>query len=87
MAILFVRLLVTAIGVGAGLALLGRRMGAVAFARLSLIASALTELFIYLTPYYPNHRAPGETPLWIAGTIVVYGSWLFLLTRISPRDP
>ena len=84
MAILFIRLVVTAVGVGAGLALLGRRQGAVAFARLSLLASAATDLFIYLTPFYPSHRAPGETPLWIAGTIIVYGGWLAYLT-FAPR--
>ena len=83
-AILFLRLVVTAVGVGAGLALLGRRPGAVAFARLSLLASAATDLFVYLTPYYPNHRAPGETPYWVAGTVLVYGGWLAYLT-LSPR--
>ena len=83
-AILFLRLVVTAVGVGAGLALLGRRPGAVAFARLSLLASAATDLFVYLTSYYPNHRAPGETPYWVAGTVLVYGGWLAYLT-LSPR--
>jgi hypothetical protein len=84
---LLVRLIVTAVGIGAGLALAGRRAGAVAFARLALVASAATELFIYLTPFYPNHRAPGETPLWVAGTLVVYGGLLALLTVRLKGDP
>jgi hypothetical protein len=86
LAILLVRLLVTAVGVGAGLALLGRRAGAVSFTRLALIAAAATDLFIYLTPFYPNHRAPGETPLWVAGTFVIYGGLLGCLAMFSRRD-
>ena len=81
MLLLFLRLLVTAVGVGAGLALLGRRIGAVTFAKYSLIVSATIDLLVYVTPYYPNRRAPGETPLWILGTVVLYGGWLLYLTR------
>lgn len=83
MLLLLVRLLMTAVGIGAGLALLGRRPGAVGFARLSLLASGATDLLIYLTPYVPNHRAPGETPVWVAATIVVYGGWVAYLTLAS----
>ena len=81
MLLLLARLVVTALGIGAGLALLGRRTGAVAFARLSLLASAATDLLIYLTPFYPNHRAPGETPVWIVATVVVYGGWVAYLVQ------
>ena len=89
MALLILRLIVTAVGVGAGLALAGRRTGAVSFARVSLIASAATDLFIYVTPFYPNRRAPGETPIWIAGTVLLYGGWLLYLrwATSEPRDP
>jgi len=83
MALLVLRLVVTAVGVGAGLALVGRRIGAVSFARVSLIASAATDLMIYITPYYPSRRAPGETPLWIAGTVILYGGWLAYLTTFE----
>ena len=81
MLLLFLRLVVTAVGVGAGLALLGRRIGALTFAKYSLVASATTDLVVYVTPYFPNRRAPGETPLWILGTVVLYGGWLIYLMR------
>src|SRR5262245_13430319 len=52
--VLLLRLLVTALGIAAGLALLARRGGAVALAKTALLASAATDLFVYLTPFYPN---------------------------------
>ena len=57
------RLLATGFGFAAGLALLALRPGAVAMTRISLAASAATDLFVYLTPYFPSNRAPGETPV------------------------
>jgi len=90
MLLLILRLAVTAVGVGAGLALAGRRIGAESFARFSLITSAVMDLIIYSTPFYPNRRAPGETPIWIAGTVLLYGGWLLYLRRGAmnePRDP
>ena len=59
--IMALRILVTGFGVGAGLALLGRRPGAVGMTMVSLAASAATDMIVYLTPYVPSHRAPGET--------------------------
>src|SRR5690349_901358 len=44
------QLLVAAIGVGAGLALLGARRGAATFAKWSLLLSAGMDLVGYLTP-------------------------------------
>jgi hypothetical protein len=86
MLLLILRLVVTAVGVGAGLALAGRRIGAVSFARFSLITSAATDLIIYITPFYPNRRAPGETPIWIAGTVLLYGGWLLYLAWSQRAD-
>ena len=79
--ILLARLLVTSIGVAAGLALLGRRPGAVALAKVSLLLSAATDLFVYTTPYFPNNRAPGETPLYVLGSLTYYTAWLIYLHR------
>jgi hypothetical protein len=79
--ILAVRVLVTGFGVGAGLALLGRRPGAVALAKVSLIAAAATDLFVYLTPYFPSNRAPGETPIVVIASMTYYVAWLAYLGR------
>ena len=79
--ILILRILVTGFGVAAGLALLRRRPGAVVMAKGSLVASAATDVFVYLTPYFPNNRAPGETPLYVLASLVYYTVWLMYLHR------
>ena len=79
--VLVARLLVTSAGVAAGLALLGRRPAAVALARVSLLVSAVTDLFVYTTPYFPSNRAPGETPLYVLGSLTYYTAWLIYLQR------
>lgn len=78
---LVLRLLVTACGVAAGLALLNRRPGAVTLTRIVLVVSAVTDLFVYLTPYFPHNRAPGETPIYVAVSLVYYTGWLAYLAR------
>lgn len=79
--VLLIRLLVAGLGIGAGLALLGRRPAAVALTRLSLAVSAATDAFVYLTPYVPNNRAPGETPFIAVALITYYTLWLAYLAR------
>ena len=71
--ILLLRVVVTALGVAAGLALLGRRPGGVTLAKVSLAASAATDLFVYLTPYFPNNRPPGQTPLFVLASLMYHG--------------
>ena len=75
------RTLVAAIGVGAGLALLGRRAGAVTFARWSLVLSAAMDTFVYVTPFYPSNRTPGVTPFFVVASLVYYAIWLAYLFR------
>lgn len=75
------RVLVAALGVASGLALLGRRPAAVAMAKVSLLLSAATALLVYATPYWPNNRLPGETPIDAAGSLLYYGVWLAYLAR------
>src|SRR4051812_38055102 len=58
--VLVAEIVVAAVGIGAGLALLGRRDGAVTFAKGSLVLSAAMDLFVYATPYVPNNRLPGQ---------------------------
>jgi hypothetical protein len=79
--IMVLRILVTGFGVGAGLALIGRRPGAVGMAIVSLIASAATDMIVYLTPYFPSHRAPGETPVYVLVSLAYGTAWTIYLVR------
>jgi hypothetical protein len=75
------RLLVVAYGVAAGMALRSGRDAAVRLALTSLALSAVMDLFVLTTPYYPSNRMPGETPLYAAATIGYYGGWMLYLAR------
>jgi hypothetical protein len=79
--VVLARLMVTGIGVAAGLALLGTRRGATTLARFSLGLSAAMDLFVYLTPFLPSNRLPGTTPLFIAGSMTYYAIWIAYLMR------
>ena len=59
------QLMVAGIGVGAGLVLFQGRRGAATFAKWSLILSAGMDLFAYTTPFLPNNRLPGTTPIFV----------------------
>jgi len=72
---------VAALGVAAGLALFSFRPGAVTLARVALIASGATDLFVYLTPYFPGNRAPGETPIFVTVSLIYHAGWLLYLSR------
>ena len=78
---LILRLLATGLGVAAGLALLGRHPGAVMMTKISLAASAATDLILYLTPYFPSNRAPGETPVYVVVSLTYHFVWLAYLFR------
>jgi len=75
------RLLVAALGIAAGIALLGRRAGAVTLAKVSLAASAATDVFVYTTPFFPNNRPPGDTVLFVAASLAYHGAWMIYLFR------
>jgi len=79
--LLCVRLIVAAFGIAAGLALLARRPGAVTLAKASIVASAATDVFVYLTPYFPNNRMPGDTPFYVGGSLAYAAVWLMYLVR------
>jgi hypothetical protein len=79
--VLIVRIVAAALGIAAGLALIGRRPGAVALAKVSLVVSALTDLFVYLTPYFPSNRAPGDTTVVVVASLAYYAVWLTYLYR------
>jgi len=79
--VLLLRLVVTAFGIAAGLALLRRQPGAVSIAKASLVVSAACDVFIYTTPFFPNNRLPGDTPIVIAVSLVYHTIWLTYLFR------
>jgi hypothetical protein len=79
--ILILRLIVVGFGMAAGRALQTLQPGAVTLAKAALLASAATDVFVYTTPYFPNNRAPGDTPLYVAATLAYHGAWLLYLTR------
>ncbi len=76
-----VRVIVTAITVAAGLALTNRQSGAVGLAKAALILSAACDVFIYTTPYFPNNRPPGDTPIYVAVSLAYHTVWLVYLSR------
>src|SRR5207245_2661334 len=79
--ILVLRLLVVTLGVAAGLALQGSRPGAVGLAKLALVTSAATDVFVYTKPYFPNNRAPDDTMLAVAASVAYHTAWLIYLVR------
>ena len=79
--ILILRLIVVGFGMAAGRALQSVQPGAVTLAKAALLASAATDVFVYTTPYFPNNRPPGDTPLYVAATLAYHGAWLLYLTR------
>ena len=78
--VLLLRLAVAALGIAAGRALAGRHHGAVTMAKTSLGLSAAVAVFVYETPYFPNNRMPGDTPLYVAAALAYYGGWFAYLT-------
>ena len=79
--LLFVRLLVTASGIAAGLALLARRPFAPAMAKASLAASTAMDAFVYSTSYFPSNRLPGDAPIVLATSLAYHAIWLAYLFR------
>jgi len=77
--ILTLRLVVVGFGMAAGRALQNVQPGAVTLAKAALLASAATDVFVYATPYFPNNRPPGDTPLYVAATMAYHGAWIAYL--------
>jgi hypothetical protein len=75
--VLILRLAVVAFGV----ALQTLRPDAVRFARLALLMSAATDVFVYTTPYFPSNRLPGDTTFYVAVSLAYHGAWLVYLAR------
>lgn len=75
------RIAVTAVGFAAARLLWDGRPAAAALARVAVLLSGVSQLFVYVTSIAPNNRRPGETPLYIALTILVHAGWLVYLAR------
>lgn len=78
---LLARLVTTAVGIAAGIALLGRHPRAVALALAALLLSAAADVFVYTTPYFPNNRPPGDTAWFIAVSLAYHAAWAGYLLR------
>jgi hypothetical protein len=79
--VVLAQLIVAGIGVAAGLALMGTHRGAATFATWSLALSAAMDLFVYATPFLPNRRMPGTTPLFVFSSMAYYAIWIVYLLR------
>jgi hypothetical protein len=78
-AVLVVRLLVTAVGIAAGVALTRRHPGAVSLTLAALALLGSMDLFIYTTSFVPNNRVPGDTPFYIAASVLYHAGWIAYL--------
>jgi len=79
--VLTLKLLVVALGMAAGIALAGISPAAVPLARTAAVLFAATDLFVYATPYLPNNRMPGDTPIYIAVSLAFWAAWFVYLLR------
>jgi hypothetical protein len=74
--LLVARVMVTAVGVAAAIAIRHRHSGAATFAAVALVLSAGADLFVYTTSYFPSNRLPGDTVWYVAWSIATHGVWL-----------
>jgi len=75
------RIIVVSLGIAAGIATLRKASGSLGMTRAALTASAALDLFVYATPYVPSNRMPGDTPYYVAVTLVYYAAWMAYLAR------
>jgi hypothetical protein len=78
------RLIITGVGVAAGIALWRRRPGAVWLARLSLVLFSV-EAVVRLSSRVDLGSAPPGTRLPMAGLIIVHNAALYLYLQLSRR--
>jgi hypothetical protein len=76
-----IRVSVTGVCVAAGMALTNLSPSALSLTRVALVLSAASDIFILTTPYYPNNRPPGDTPYYVAASVLYHGAWLVYLAR------
>lgn len=81
--LLVARLAVTALGLAAARSVWDRRPGALVLVRWAIALSGLLQLLVYATAIAPNNRLPGDTPYYVALTVLVHGGWLLYLARAA----
>src|SRR5262245_52696059 len=64
--VMIARVLIAALGIGSGLAILGRRAGAVGLTAAALLSSAAADVLVLSTSYVPNNLPPGDAPFYLA---------------------
>ena len=81
LSLLGIRLVVTSVGVAAGLALWNKRLGSVKFAKVSLMLSGI-EVVVRLSTRVGLSQAPPGTRLPLALALIVYnGVWYLYLEK------
>jgi hypothetical protein len=81
--VLLVRLVVTAFGAAAGLAIMRRRQAAIRMSIAALVAAAGVDAFVELTSFFPSNRVPGDAPFYAAASAAFYGGWALYVARSS----
>jgi len=79
--LLLIRITVAALGIAAGLAILRRRPGAVWLAKISLVVSAVADVLVYTSGYFPSNLRPGDAPFAVALSLAYYTAWMVYLLR------
>lgn len=79
--LLAARVIVTAFGMAAAIAISHRDPHAASMAKAALVLSAGAEVFVYTTSYFPSNRLPGDTLRYVAWSVAVHGAWLAYLIR------
>jgi hypothetical protein len=77
--VLAVRLAATVLSMAAARSLSSRDPRSPTLAMVALGLTGAIRLFAYLTPYFPSNRLPGQTPFYVAVTVVYYGGCLAYL--------
>jgi hypothetical protein len=81
-AVLLARVVVTAVGIAAGLSIYNDRPWAVAFARVAVALSALATILAAATRALPTSAPPGLAGPLLAATLAWDAAWIVYLTRI-----
>jgi hypothetical protein len=84
-ALLLMRVVVTAVGVAAGLALWNRRPWGVRFARVAMVLSAAATIANAVTGALPSNAPPGLAGPTLAVTLIWDAAWVIYLSQVLRR--